>query len=508
MPTIPRRLHELRVPDERRHCLPPLRAQRRRGHRQAGRQRGALGLRQPSRLKGWIDMAAVSRYRQRPLSVSLGEPGFLMTSTSSRTRWATSGWPRPVTRSATRSLRDLLGAGRGPLELPPRLRRFVPLRGGLAGQRGRRLHGGCGRRALLRARPLSHGPPAEGEGAAADAAAQPGGRSPTHQPRRRGGCGHRYERDPHSAAHRRDGPAPAGLPPLPEGVPARLRLPHEPGTEPAPEDLEAVERVRRAFGAHFFALTNGVGWADTSLATPPPAPRAASPDLARALAWLAARQALDGSWSDSAETRVRDTSSAVQSLLRAGAAGPTAQRGLVWLQGVQPESLDFQARAAAALEPGFLLVADRSTRVARVLGGQNPDGGFGAGRDFASDPLDTALALRALKALGHSRTSGCGARSRPSMPSPAPTAAGRPSPAARPRPWSPPRSCSRCWTGARSRLGRAAPAVSPRSSPGATRTAASGQPEHPARVPPSRSRCCWCRRGGRARRVGDGVAAA
>ena len=32
-----------------------------------------------SRLKGWIDMAAVSRYRQRPLSVALGDPGFLKT---------------------------------------------------------------------------------------------------------------------------------------------------------------------------------------------------------------------------------------------------------------------------------------------------------------------------------------------------------------------------------------------------------------------------------------------
>ena len=33
----------------------------------------------PSRLKGWIDMAAVSRYRQRPLSLSPGDPGFLKT---------------------------------------------------------------------------------------------------------------------------------------------------------------------------------------------------------------------------------------------------------------------------------------------------------------------------------------------------------------------------------------------------------------------------------------------
>ena len=172
-----------------------------------------------------------------------------------------------------------------------------------------------------------------------------------------------------------------------------------PGTEPSPEDLEAVDRIRRAFGAHFFALTRGVGWVDTSLATPPPAPRATTLDLPRALAWLGARQGLDGSWADAPQTRERDTAAAVVALLRAKAALPAAQRGLAWLRSAQPESLDFQARVATALEPLALAAPERAARIARVLGGQNPDGGFGAGLDFASDALDTALALRALKAL-------------------------------------------------------------------------------------------------------------
>ena len=175
-----------------------------------------------------------------------------------------------------------------------------------------------------------------------------------------------------------------------------------PGTEPSAEDLEAVERVRQAFGAHFFALTDGVGWADTTLASPPKAPRAASPDLDRALAWLAAQQGLDGSWSDSSETRVRDTSSAVQASLRAGAAGPAVQRGRRVAAGRSageprlPGAGRHGARSGAALPPP---TARRAS--ARVLSSQNADGGFGAGRDFASDALDTALALRALKALQH-----------------------------------------------------------------------------------------------------------
>jgi subtilase family serine protease/flagellar hook assembly protein FlgD len=174
-----------------------------------------------------------------------------------------------------------------------------------------------------------------------------------------------------------------------------------PGTEPTPEDLEAVERVRRAFGAHFFALTHGVAWADTSLGVRPPGPVAPVPDLDRALAWLVASQGLDGSWADSLPTAVRDTAAAVRALARAGATGPAWQRGQLWLQQAQPESLDFQARSGAALADAGRPGLDPTTRVSRLLSAQNADGGFGAGRDFASDPLDTALALRALHSLGH-----------------------------------------------------------------------------------------------------------
>ena len=174
-----------------------------------------------------------------------------------------------------------------------------------------------------------------------------------------------------------------------------------PGTEPTPEDLAAVERVRRAFGAHFFALTHGVAWADTSLGVSPPAPPAPAPDLDRAVAWLVARQGLDGSWADSLPTSVRDTAAAVSALFRAGATGPGWQRGLLWLQQAQPESLDFLARSGAALADAGSAGLDAPARTSRVLAGQNPDGGFGAGRDYASDALDTALALRALRSLGH-----------------------------------------------------------------------------------------------------------
>ena len=173
-----------------------------------------------------------------------------------------------------------------------------------------------------------------------------------------------------------------------------------PGSEPAPDELAAVERIRRAFGVHFFALTRGVAWADTALASEPAAARSAVPDLDRAAAWLQAAQGLDGVWADSAETRVRDTAAALRALFLAGATGPGYQRGLGWLQVVRPESLDAQSRAGVALATASLPAAQRQERLAAILAAQNGDGGFGAGGDFASDALDTALALRAMKALG------------------------------------------------------------------------------------------------------------
>lgn len=174
-----------------------------------------------------------------------------------------------------------------------------------------------------------------------------------------------------------------------------------PGVDPTLEDLEAVERVRRAFGAHFFALTHGAGWIDTSLAPSAPPVGAATPDLGRALGWLVAQQDLDGSWADSPGTSLRDTAAAVQALGRSGATGPDWQQGRLWLQQAQSEGLDFQARRDATLAALGDFGAETSAPIAALLNRQNADGGFGAGLDLQSDALDTALALRALAALGH-----------------------------------------------------------------------------------------------------------
>jgi subtilase family serine protease/flagellar hook assembly protein FlgD/WD40 repeat protein len=171
-----------------------------------------------------------------------------------------------------------------------------------------------------------------------------------------------------------------------------------PGVEPSAEDLANVDRLRRAFAAHFFTLTNGVGLIDTTLAeapTPAPAP---VPNLDLALAWLLAHQDADGRFADVDGSGPRDTAT-VATLLRDRALSDASQRALDWLRAATLTNTDFLARRAAALAPD--LDASAKADLLRVLvGRQNRDGGFGAAPGYQSDPLDTALALRALAALG------------------------------------------------------------------------------------------------------------
>ena len=142
----------------------------------------------------------------------------------------------------------------------------------------------------------------------------------------------------------------------------------------------------------------------------------------------------------------RDTAAAVVALLRARPARPPRSRHRL-AQGRSPRASTSwrgsHRRSAAD--------ARRTRRPAppRILGGQNPDGGFGAGRGYASDPLDTALALRALRRWSTRPTTPCaaaiaGLRTCQRVGGGWPAVVGRRSR----RPSSPrPRSCWRCRTG-------------------------------------------------------------
>lgn len=171
-----------------------------------------------------------------------------------------------------------------------------------------------------------------------------------------------------------------------------------PGVEPSAEDLAAVERLRRAFAAHFFSLTDGVGLIDTSLAEAPMPTPAPAPNVDLALAWLLAHQEADGHFADVEGSGPRDTATAA-TLLRDRAETAAAQRALAWLRAAALANTDFLARRAVALGPD-LDPAEKAELLQQLKARQNRDGGFGAAPGYQSDPLDTALALRALAALG------------------------------------------------------------------------------------------------------------
>ena len=171
-----------------------------------------------------------------------------------------------------------------------------------------------------------------------------------------------------------------------------------PGTEPSAEDLEAVERVRRGFAAHFFALTRGVAIADTALVAET-VTSSAAPDLAKALSWLAGQQGIDGHWEDGAGTAVRDTSAALQAMEQAGGQDVSVLRGRTWVQSANASNVDFESRRAVAAVSPTMASATRTGMITSLLRSQNADGGFGLGPGYESDPMDTALALRALRAL-------------------------------------------------------------------------------------------------------------
>ena len=400
---LSRRLHELRVQDERRHRLPPLRTQRRRGHRQAGRQRGARSLRQP------VPPQGLDRHGRRvpvPAAALLrdaGRPGLPADArTSSRTRWATSGSPRPATRSGTSPTTtcwaqdgahwsylldsdasffygaDWRDNGDGTFTAARVKERYSALDLYLMGLLPKEKVPPL----LLLRNPAvdRHRINREGEVVTATGTSE----IPVDQliaemgPRRP---------DWHALA---------------EGVPARLRLPDEArhraerggprGRRAGPARLRGAllrPHARRRLGGH-----------DARGDAQPSPRRAPGPREGARLARRAAgpRRELVGLGGDAPAGHGRGGVGARDG---GGGRARVASAGSRGCRQAQPESLDFRARRASALAPATLTAADRSARVAALLGRQNADGGFGAGTDFASDALDTALALRALQALDH-----------------------------------------------------------------------------------------------------------
>ena len=114
------------------------------------------------------------------------------------------------------------------------------------------------------------------------------------------------------------------------------------------------------------------------------------PAVDRGVAQLEGVQLPDGGFG--ARLPVRDSATVAEALLLARPQSTAIPRVAQFLAARAVEDVDNLARAA---------VASRAPRFATaLLAQQRVDGGFGLSLEYESDPLDTALALRALTALG------------------------------------------------------------------------------------------------------------
>ena len=127
----------------------------------------------------------------------------------------------------------------------------------------------------------------------------------------------------------------------------------------------------------------------------PPAALAQSQPIDDALSWLLANQNPSGNWGEIIP--LRDTPIVVEALIDAKPDSPNLIAAKVWLQSQETPNIDYLARKIKALS---LLEVDTSTYSSTLLTTQNPDGGFGIADGYATDTLDTTLALDALKAAG------------------------------------------------------------------------------------------------------------
>lgn len=137
-----------------------------------------------------------------------------------------------------------------------------------------------------------------------------------------------------------------------------------------------------------------------ALALPYPAWATYGINITDATAWLIAHQNADGSWGEPAVQFI-DTVEAVQALRAAGYRNSNYERGLTWLENHAATNADYSARAALALgtngdNVGATLTALQTAQNTALTG----HSGWGVNAGYLQSPLDTALVLNTLSALG------------------------------------------------------------------------------------------------------------
>ncbi|MDP3703837.1 MAG: FG-GAP-like repeat-containing protein, partial [Candidatus Omnitrophota bacterium] len=120
--------------------------------------------------------------------------------------------------------------------------------------------------------------------------------------------------------------------------------------------------------------------------------------VSRAITWLLSNQNPSGSWARNSRLEVVETTSVVNTLLALGAPSPQVSRALTWLAAQPTANSDYLARKIITLtqlrgDVGSLVTVLKNQMV--QITGLLP--GWGLANFYGRDPLDTALALDALR---------------------------------------------------------------------------------------------------------------
>lgn len=168
--------------------------------------------------------------------------------------------------------------------------------------------------------------------------------------------------------------------------------------------IAAINSIRRAIHTRMGVLTGGRALVQSYLESkagttgssdPVNHPRSDGVNLAEGFSWLRNKQGSDGNWVDNPMTAVRDSVAALDTLAELdGTAFTGRQRALDWLMAQQYSNTDYLARR---LHSFSLARQDAGGDTARLLALQNADGGWGVAPGYQSSALDTALALLALQ---------------------------------------------------------------------------------------------------------------
>jgi len=177
-----------------------------------------------------------------------------------------------------------------------------------------------------------------------------------------------------------------------------------------PEALLGIENVRNGFLTRYSILTDGKGLVQVAstlrdefvnnpgVRPPIVVPRSLPPNIDNGVTWLTGHQQADGSWYDLSLTAERDTAEVVSTLQRFSSAQQAFQAGFNWLGATTSVNTDYLSRRIETLAKS---AGDNSALLNALLANRNSDGGWGAGKNYLSTPIDTALALKALAVAGY-----------------------------------------------------------------------------------------------------------